>query len=144
MLPIAMSLIEKRASLNVHHEAIEPLEADIKRFCPGSDIHLELDWDSFSSDPNVYRFFSSPGSVRVELFNRALGATLVAMERICCDEPGREALAEQVRTIRFSHVRGLPAGRVAVEGGVITVEADLNDRASGSAAEICQVIEASL
>ncbi len=139
-----MSLAEKRARQNIETDAIPTLEGEIKTFCPTGEIKIEIDWDSFEADPDVYKIFSSGASARADLFSHAVGSTIAALERICYDEAGREALAEGVQTIRVVHEPGLEAGTASLEGGVITIQADVKERAGGSATEIRTAIEEGL
>jgi hypothetical protein len=138
--PPQLGLEEKRAQQKIETETIPKFEAEMRSACPAAQTKIAIDWASFDAD--AFRNFSATPSS--DPYNRALGSTIVALQNICRDNLGKQAIAEKLKTLRVVHIKDLAAGRSQLNNGVLTIETDINQSTPPGISQVQQLLEKGL
>lgn len=115
-------------------EKLPELQKEIHDLCGGGEIHIHIDFESFSADP--------PAIEEVEY--NVIGEIINGLRSVCIDDLGKEAVREHLKKI---DVKNIQEGekRVAFADGTLHVEGGWGKLgARVFEAEVKQVLEKSL
>lgn len=106
-----MGLIEKRLIKQGQEEWIPGAIKELRELTGGQQVY-EVDWNSFSTDAEALNNVQNQGMRRINAAFRA----------ICCDNLGKEAANEGVKTVLLRNVAAPSEKSVEVKDGVVTVQ----------------------
>lgn len=109
-----MDLSDRRKVKEFEEEEMPPLKESMDD-AAGFEVELDIDWDSIT-DVKVSEDLWFEGWSKVYF-----QPTIDAIESICRDELGREALQENLETVVFKNETGM-LGDIGYEDGVLTVD----------------------
>jgi hypothetical protein len=130
-----MDLAGRRIEQEFNERRLPELVEKIKGYCPDADIAVSVDWESFEDDhaalENLWLVFEQPS---------------FALEQVCKDDLGRQAVAESVHRIVIRNVPAADKVGATFAGGTLTVAMLCAEGASGTPGwpEIEKVVSANL
>jgi hypothetical protein len=132
-LPAFAGLEEKRMQQDYTKTKIPEAVARVKEVC-GADIKIEVDWGSFKE------------KAAFESFEYALTQSVGALEEVCKDDIGKEAVKKDVKKIAIKNVTDAKDVKTSFKGGTVNVHFNFKEGASGTTGwtEIQKVIEEAL
>jgi len=128
-----MGLAERRIQQEFDSDRIPKYLDAIHGFCPHAKLAVEFDWSSFDlpAMENIWLCWDQPRH---------------ALEEICRDDLGKQAVADTVKKIAFHNVRSNDDVGCAFRAGTLEVRMNFVDGASGTPGwtEIQKTVEAGL
>lgn len=101
----------KRMTDNIK-ENFPKYKARFKELC-GSDVELEVDWNSLGREKATLETFWS---------NYGMERLVVSFESVCKDKSGKEAVQKKVKKIRAVNVKDAKNAKITISGGTMTGE----------------------
>ena len=108
-----MGLVEKRALAQLRDETIPKYQAELREII-GNDISYEVDFDSFANSTTAMG----------NLETKALKPLSEVFRKITVDQLGKDAVKENIQTIRLSHGKEAHIPSFTLLGGVLTMPWD--------------------
>lgn len=132
-LPAFAGLEEKRMQQDYTKNKIPEAVKKVKDTC-GADIKIEVDWGSFKE------------KAAFENFEYALTQSTGALEDICGDDIGKEAVKKDVKKISIKNVNDAKDVKTEFKGGTVNVHFNFKEGANGTTGwtEIKKVVEEAL
>ncbi len=115
-----MGLAERRKIKELQDTTFPERTAELAEITGGS-IGYEVDWDSFSDDLEGLNF----------LDNLSCHRTNMALRVICSDDLGKEAVQEQLKSIRLKNVKDKADMLCAFKDGVLEMHCAYAQRTDG-------------
>ncbi len=114
-----MGLAERRMQQEFEKERVPQYVAAIAEFCPKASIAIEIDWTSFDlkAMENMWSVWDQPR---------------YALEEVCKDDLGKQAVADGVKKILFHNVKSNDAVGAELASGTLHVRMNFVDGASGT------------
>jgi hypothetical protein len=130
-----MGLNERRKIKELQETTLPERVKEIEEIC-GKGIPYEVDWNSLAEDGEGLNFLDNISCHRLNM----------ALRTICCDEMGREAIREGLKTIKLKNVKDKSAMSITFDGGVLEMHCAYAQRTEGmfSDAQIREVLMAKL
>jgi hypothetical protein len=130
-----MGLNERRKIKELQETTLPERVKEIEEIC-GKGISYEVDWNSLAEDAEGLNFLDNISCHRLNM----------ALRTICCDEMGREAIREGLKTIKLKNVKDKSAMSITFDGGVLEMHCAYAQRTEGmfSDAQIREVLMAKL
>jgi hypothetical protein len=130
-----MGLNERRKIKELQETTLPERVKEIEEIC-GKGIPYEVDWNSLAEDAEGLNFLDNISCHRLNM----------ALRTICCDEMGREAIREGLKTIKLKNVKDKSAMSITFDGGVLEMHCAYAQRTEGmfSDAQIREVLMAKL
>jgi hypothetical protein len=130
-----MGLEERRKIKELRETTLPEREKELLEIT-GSEIHYDVDWDSFADDLEGLRFLDNLSCHRLNM----------ALRVICMDDLGKEAVAEKLRTVKLGNVARREDMKIDFGGGVLEMRCAYAQRTDGmfSDDEIRRVLEKGL
>lgn len=107
-----MGLAERRKIQELQTTTLPERSLEIEAIC-GRAVPYEVDWPSFESDAQALHYLDNAACHRVNM----------ALRVIALDELGRDALREQLHSIRLRNVGTVDERTLGFEAGVLTLQA---------------------
>ena len=115
-----MDLASRRIVQEYKDRRIPELTAKVKGYCPESNIEITVDWDTFEGEPaaleNFWALYELPS---------------YALESVCKDALGREAVAERIHRIVIKNVSSDDQINVVMEDDTLAVAMRCTESQSG-------------
>lgn len=99
-----MGLKENKAIRQLQEGAM-PESTEYLKTRHGLDITYDADWDSFSTADQI-----------ADLTFQGIERVQRALVKVCADDMGKEALAQELKTVLFKHVAGADKALVLADG----------------------------
>jgi hypothetical protein len=130
-----MGLNERRKIKELQETTLPERVKEIEEIC-GKGIPYEVDWDSLADDAEGLNFLDNISCHRLNM----------ALRTICCDEMGKEAIRDSLKTIKLKNVKDKSAMSISFDGGVLEMHCAYAQRTEGmySDAQIREVLMAKL
>jgi len=130
-----MGLNERRKIKELQETTLPERVKEIEEIC-GKAIPYEVDWDSLADDAEGLNFLDNISCHRLNM----------ALRTICCDEMGREAIREGLKTIKLKNVKDKSDMSISFDAGVLEMHCAYAQRTDGmySDAQIHEVLMAKL
>jgi hypothetical protein len=103
-----MGLLERRKIKEIEDEILPGRVQEIAEIC-GQEIPYEVDWESFDNDLEALNFMDNISCHRLNM----------ALRTICCDDMGKEAIRESIKTIKLKNVPTKDEMSISFGGGVL-------------------------
>lgn len=103
-----MGLNERRKIKELQDTVLPERTAELTEIT-GGQIAYDIDWDSFNDDLEGLNFMD----------NLSCHRTNMALRVICCDELGKEAVQESLKTIKLKNVKSKDEMSISFGGGVL-------------------------
>lgn len=120
-----MGLEEKRWRASYDNDYTPAFQARMEELS-GSKIAVEIDWPSFQKLDDI-RYLDTSGFQKVR----------DALESICSDQIGRDAIAEGLKCVKFGCVPDPSQKKCVFEGGVLQIVSTYED--SSGNVDACDV-----
>jgi hypothetical protein len=118
-----VDLASRRIVQEFKDRRIPDLAGTIKGYCPEGNIEYTFDWDTFEGAPdaleNLWSIYELPS---------------YAVENVCKDALGREAVAEKLHRIVIRNVASDDQIKVEMEGDTLTVSMRCSEGQPGQSA----------
>ncbi len=126
-----MGLNERRKIKELQEETLPGRVREIEEIC-GKAIPYEVDWESLADDAEELNFLDNLSCHRLNM----------ALRTICVDDLGREAVREELQSIRLKNVKDKSEMRIAFENGILEMHCAYALRTDGmfGDAEIREVL----
>jgi hypothetical protein len=115
-----VDLASRRIVQEYKDKRIPDLAAKVKGYCPEATIELVFDWDTFEGQPaaleNLWSIYELPS---------------YALENVCKDALGREAVAEKLHKIVVKNVSSDDQITTTMTGDTLTVSMRCTEGQSG-------------
>jgi hypothetical protein len=129
-----MGLAERRAATALKEGDYKAFEGNIKQLC-GFDVKMTFDWNALEGNSQCTDICEN------KRYNSYMfDAVTEAFQQVTADSMGKDALKSSLKEIVL-----IPAaGDLKFEGGVLTINNDLNGNGSYSASRIQETLESGL
>jgi hypothetical protein len=139
---VSYSLADRRTMDYYNNEFMPKAEANIAKTCPEAKVKITIDWASLGS--------GSEASANLEALtnsnaiNRSLDSTVSAMQNVCADKMGKEAVVSKFKTMRITHVKDASDATFKFADGVGTLSVNVTQSKSPWTQDIQKALESGL
>jgi hypothetical protein len=136
------SLADRRIMDNYNNEFMPKAEATMAKTCPDAKVKITIDWASLGS--------GSEASTNLEALtnsnaiNQSLDSTVSAMQNVCADKMGKEAVVSKFKTMRITHVKDASDATFKFADGVGTLSVNVTQSKSPWTQDIQKALESGL
>jgi hypothetical protein len=136
------SLADRRIMDYYNNDFMPKAEATMAKTCQDAKVKITIDWASFGS--------GSEASTNLEALtnsnaiNQSLDSTVSALQTICADKMGKEAVASKFKTVRITHVKDAAEATFKFADGVGTLSVNVTQSKSPWIQDIQKTLESGL
>ena len=128
-----MGLEDKRFKKHLETETLPDIAKQLAEIA-GTDIEIDIDWESFSTKESMQ-----------EIEHQVFGRVLESMQAVAVDDIGREALQESMKSVSVKNLESKDNRSCTFEAGTLMLQTDWTDFWSiFSAEDIKGILEESL
>jgi hypothetical protein len=139
---VSYSLADRRIMDYYNNEFMPKAEANIAKTCQEAKVKITIDWASLGR--------GSEASTNLEALtnsnaiNRSLESTVSALQTVCADKIGKEAVVSKFKTIRVVHVKDAAEATFQFANGVGTLSVNVTESKSPWIQDIQKALESGL
>ncbi len=136
------SLADRRIMDYYNTEFMPKAEAKIAKTCQDAKVKITIDWASFGS--------GSEASTNLEALtnsnaiNQSLDSTVSALQNVCADKMGKEAVVSKFKTVQITHVKDAAEATFKFADGVGTLSVNVTQSKSPWIQDIQKALESGL
>jgi hypothetical protein len=117
-------------------------EARITKACQDAKVKITIDWSSFGNGAEASKNLEA--LTNSNAINQSVDSTVSALESVCADKIGREAVASKFTGIQVRHQNGLPEASFKFANGVGTLTVNVAESKSPWMQDIQKALESGL
>jgi hypothetical protein len=136
------SLADRRIMDYYNNDFMPKAEANIAKACQDAKVKITIDWASFGSGSEASSNLEA--LTNSNAINQSLDSTVSALQTICADKMGKEAVASKFKTVRITHVKDAAETIFKFADGVGTLSVNVTQSKSPWIQDIQKALESGL
>jgi hypothetical protein len=136
------SLADRRIMDYYNNDFMPKAEANIAKTCQDAKVKITIDWASFGSGSEASSNLEA--LTNSNAINQSLDSTVSALQTICADKMGKEAVASKFKTVRITHVKDAAETTFKFADGVGTLSVNVTQSKSPWIQDIQKALESGL
>jgi hypothetical protein len=117
-------------------------EARITKACQDAKVKITINWSSFGNGAEASKNLEA--LTNSNAINQSVDSTVSALESVCTDKIGREAVASKFTGIQVLHQNGLPEASFKFANGIGTLTVNVAESKSPWMQDIQKALESGL
>ncbi len=136
------SLADRRIMDYYNNDFIPKAEANIAKACQDAKVKITIDWNSFGSGSEASSNLEA--LTNSNAINQSLDSTVSALQNVCADKLGKEAVVSKFKTVRITHVKDAAEATFKFADGAGTLSVNVTQSKSPWIQDIQKALESGL